>query len=114
MASKLGEIKGSRTLLSIDKSTEDEKGRWVEIRVVEWVFENGTSRKLEKREFFRAMNGKEMTGKVQGLGPLDIEKIRPRLDEVVDLLGHSARGHAAKSHDHASAAAAGDDQEVPF
>jgi hypothetical protein len=102
-------IKAVNTLLSIEKTSEDQKGRWTEIRVVEWVFEKGVSRKLEKREFFRAMNGKEMTGKAQGLGLSDIQKIRPHLDKVADLLSPTNKPKA----DHA-AAAAGDEVEVEF
>ena len=80
-------ILGSNTLLSIDKTNEDQKGRWTEIRVVEWLFTGGkSSRKLEKREFFRAHNGEAMTGKVQGLGQADVIKLRPHLEKLVDLL----------------------------
>lgn len=78
-------VRGIELLVIKDYPSKKESGAGVKIRVVQWVYDNGSSVKLERRGYF-TKEGRVLTGKAEGLGWSDLEHIRPRWKEIVHLM----------------------------
>lgn len=81
----MADIRGVELLVLWERKP-NEKGDSAKIRVVQWIVDRkAVSVKLERRTFF-SKDGETRTGKAEGFTLKDMEIVKPRLDEIMDLM----------------------------
>lgn len=103
-------IKDSIELIVVsDKKSTKQAGAGSKIRVVQWVFDKGSSVKLEKRAYYTE-NGQVKTGKAEGFGLSDLEALKPKWKEIIQMMKNPPKPPAPK----APARDENEIEEVPF
>lgn len=101
----------SKTLHTVDKNEDAERGRATIIRVVDWITEGKHYPQLEKREFFKDEGGNWKMGKAKGFNMKDLGKVQDQWDEITKHLGGQA---GAQSQQQAAPVAASTTKEEEF
>ena len=82
----------SKNLLTINKTADEERGKGVHLRVVDWINGDKHYPQLEKREFFKdEQTGEWKMGKAKGLNLADLALIQKNWDAIIAAMnGKSA------------------------
>ena len=100
-----------RSLLTVSKTDEDQRGQHMEIRVVQWIIDGEAKTvKLEKRQFYKDDDGAEMTGKADGFTLKDLAAVRDNWSKIVATIKNPPPIPATA----ASAGADNPPEEAPF
>lgn len=76
----------SKTLLVLNEGKNDEHGKGIELRVVEWIVEGKHYPQLEKREFFKDDEGNWKMGKAKGMNDQDFIVVIKNWNKICTLM----------------------------